>query len=468
MSVRSFSLTRRLESLSRNWIAVYLGFTACLTFILVYGFLKAWTVSSWSNVRSIYGVESKTWMLIVHTVGYASGKLASLILISSISPAYRFRTLLTLPLISAYFWLLFGFSGSNPILLVLSVFGSAFFLAPCWSLLYLYVEGRNQSDILGAVLSSSYIVGSGIARCFGQLILDHLDNDESWMPILTCGVYALPFLISALLVSWTPVPSLEEKRENSNRQPMSGRAKAQFLKRYWPGIVAMTLSFMIWTAIRDIRGCFQAELWQELHPELQGQVDSSVFVLTEVPVTLAVLLALCCLNVMRDHRMSMVMQHALLCFGNTAMFVTQLLFQLRLISGATWFTLIGMSVYLCYTPITAMYYDRLVGALRLDGTATFMIDLSDCCGYFGTVVIMTLKACCELDDDAVVQTTDIGPFMNTLIFVGSLVSGTLVVVSSIFWYGQCHDQLKPVLDDDDLRSPMYLSSGVYRHHHPTT
>ena len=49
---------------------------------------------------------------------------------------------------------------------------------------------------------------------------------------------------------------------------------------------------------------------------------------------------------------------------------------------------------MAFTPVGSMFYDRLGGALPQTeeiGTATFMIQVSDFCGYLGTIVLYSLQ-----------------------------------------------------------------------------
>jgi hypothetical protein len=52
------------------------------------------------------------------------------------------------------------------------------------------------------------------------------------------------------------------------------------------------------------------------------------------------------------------------------------LFSLGPEGGVVWSVLCGIGIFSGYVPIGAMYYDRLVGALRCPATAVFMINLS--------------------------------------------------------------------------------------------
>jgi len=45
-----------------------------------------------------------------------------------------------------------------------------------------------------------------------------------------------------------------------------------------------------------------------------------------------------------------------------------------LLSGATWFAATGVAIFCGYIPVTALFFDKLVGALRLNGTAAGFIQ----------------------------------------------------------------------------------------------
>ena len=50
--------------------------------------------------------------------------------------------------------------------------------------------------------------------------------------------------------------------------------------------------------------------------------------------------------------------------------------------GIVWSICTGTGIFLGYVPIGAMFYDRLIGALRCPGTAVFMINAAEqmaCC-----------------------------------------------------------------------------------------
>lgn len=53
-----------------------------------------------------------------------------------------------------------------------------------------------------------------------------------------------------------------------------------------------------------------------------------------------------------------------------------------------WFILTGVSIYLGYLPPCSLLYDRLIPALGISSTCTFVVSFSDFAGYLGTVALL--------------------------------------------------------------------------------
>uniref|UniRef100_A0A7S2DAY1 Uncharacterized protein n=1 Tax=Octactis speculum TaxID=3111310 RepID=A0A7S2DAY1_9STRA len=64
------------------------------------------------------------------------------------------------------------------------------------------------------------------------------------------------------------------------------------------------------------------------------------------------------------------------------------LFQLKLIGGFLWQVLIGVGIFVAYALSVTPVFDRLFAATRTEGTCTFLIFVSDGCGYVGTTTVL--------------------------------------------------------------------------------
>jgi hypothetical protein len=125
----------------------------------------------------------------------------------------------------------------------------------------------------------------------------------------------------------------------------------------------------------------------------ESDVSSLIF-LIDVPVGLLVCALLIGLTLIQNNKLNVMFQHMVMIFGYSLILFSQALFSLDVISEYMWYFGCGLGVYMAYTPVGAMFYDRIGGALPWEesaGTATFMIQVSDFCGYLGTITLYTLQ-----------------------------------------------------------------------------
>src|SRR5690606_8218012 len=77
-------------------------------------------------------------------------------------------------------------------------------LGVIYGLVFSYLEGRRSTELLGAVLASSFIFASGFAQSAGKFVMEHWQVSEWWMPFTT-GFLFFPILIgSTYLLNKTP------------------------------------------------------------------------------------------------------------------------------------------------------------------------------------------------------------------------------------------------------------------------
>ena len=419
------NLTDTVAASGSHGTSIYLALGAWATYFCIYGFRKAWCVATWESEDYVFGMEPKSWYTILQAIGYAIGKMIGTFVVSSLPCNYHFRTLLALPAVPIVLWTVLGLLFPLLIPTSIAMFFSPMPLAWCWSLLYRYVEGRDGSDIVGLFISSSFIVGSGAAKSTGKIVLDY-GVEEAWMPALVSALYALPLLAACTLVSAAPVPTTAERLRNVPRERMTASQQKNFITSYFPGIVALTLAYAINVAVRDYRDFFQAEIFADLNGG--EKVDAAVFTQTEVPVAVAVLLALSGLSLIKNSKKSVLLLICIFVGANALMLSSQLLFKAGYVSGKLWFISLGIGTYLMFVPIGSIFYDRMIGALGTRGTASFMISLSDCFGNFGTVALLIFKA---LDKESSSRGHE--EFFSKFVLVGSSISATCGVLTFIYW-----------------------------------
>ena len=108
-------------------------------------------------------------------------------------------------------------------------------------------------------------------------------------------------------------------------------------------------------------------------------------------MTVAVLVALALVVVIRDDRKAMLLQLGMMVFGMVLIGVATLGYDAGLVTGATWMVLLGTGMYIAYVPPGCFLFDRLMGATKFVGTAVFMIFVTDAFGYAASVGVILYR-----------------------------------------------------------------------------
>ena len=106
-------------------------------------------------------------------------------------------------------------------------------------------------------------------KSVGKYLILDWDVSEYWMPALTGALFFIPLFIAVFFLSKLPQPTEKDEEERSARTPMHKAERMSFLKDYMLGLVALVLAYVIFTAFRDFRDNFAAEIWIAL-----GLVDA--------------------------------------------------------------------------------------------------------------------------------------------------------------------------------------------------
>lgn len=377
------ALRRRLQASSPTTFAVYAIGAAFTAYFCMYAFRKPFAAASFEGtLGGVVGL--KIALVIAQVVGYALSKFISIKFVSEISPGRRAVALLAL--IGAAELALLVFAVVPPEGKVIAIFFNGLPLGGVWGLVYGFLEGRRTSELLGAGLSTSYIVASGVVKSVGAKWLA-AGVSESWMPFVTGLCFAPLFVLSVWLLRQLPPPSPEDEAARTARKPMRAPERRAFIERFAFGLVTLTGLYMFLTAYRDFRDNFAAEIWSAL-----GWGDEpAVFTASELPVALLVMLALASVYKIKGNRTALLAIHALMGAGTLLIGGATLLFDLGIISGAVWMVALGVGLYLAYVPYGCVLFDRLIAATGAVGTAVFMIYVTDAFGYAGSVGLLLFK-----------------------------------------------------------------------------
>jgi len=376
-------LTRWLANRGPALFAVYAVAMAFATYFAMYAFRKPFAASAYKN-ELVFGLGLKGALVIGQTCGYALSKMLGIKINSEMPPGRRAWTLVVLIAWAESALVLFAIlPGPGK---VLALFLNGLPLGTVWGVVFSFLEGRRTSEILGAGLSCAYVVASGEVKSIGSALLGR-GVTESWMPALTGALFLPLFLAAVWGLARLPPPSAADVAARTIREPMSKAERRAFLRRYLPGLIVLVVTYLFLTAYRDFRDNFAADIWNEL-----GETsDPSVFIVTEIPIALSVMVALSLLYLVKDNRTGLLLTYVIMTLGSAIIGASTLAFDAGLVSPKLWMIGVGLGLYLGYVPYGCVLFDRTIAALGVVATAVFLIYVSDGVAYGGAVGVVLYK-----------------------------------------------------------------------------
>ena len=372
-----------LSRLPSGVFGIYAGLMAFGVYFAMYAFRKPFAAASFAHM-TVAGIDYKIVLVIAQVVGYALAKLIGVKVIAEL-PAHR-RVPGILAQIALAEAALIGFGLIPAPWNVACLFVDGLALGMIWGMVFGFVEGRRQSELIAAILCASFIMSSGVVKTVGEWVLQS-GASPFWMPAITGAMFA-PLLLACLYgLSVLPPPNPQDVAERVERRPMDRATRMALLRRYAAGLVSLIVLYIMLTALRDFRDNFSAEIWQEAGLGAQAQI----FAWTEVPVSFVVLAALAALMLFRSNRKALIANFALMGLGMIVSGGASLAFWAHAIGAVPWMVLLGTGLYLAYTPFNGILFDRLLASGGKPGNAGFLIYVADSFGYGGTIVLLLVR-----------------------------------------------------------------------------
>ena len=362
------------------------GFCA---YFCMYAFRKPIAAAEFSDIGAGWlGVDYKTLVIIAQVAGYAVSKLIGVRVIAEAGRRGRGRAIVGLIVLAWVALILFALVPApwNAAVMVLNGLP----LGMIWGLVFSYLEGRRNSELLGAILCASFILSSGVVKSVAIMMMA-AGIGEFWMPAAT-GMLFFPLLIgSVAMLERLPPPDEADERERAPRVPMNGADRRAFLREHGLALILLVAGYVLLTAIRDFRDNFAAELWAGL-----GYAHvAAVFSASELPVAVIALAGLGALMLIRDNMRALIVMHGVVIAGAVLLGLATLSFQAHAIGPIAWMILTGAGLYLAYTPFNAMLFDRMIAAIGRAGNAGFLIYVADASGYCGSVALLLYRSFAE-------------------------------------------------------------------------
>jgi len=363
---------------------IYISLIAFLTYACMYGIRKPFTAASFEGI-TLFGMDYKALLIIAQVIGYALSKFIGIKVISEMGRNSRAISIIILTGIAEVALILFSVVPEPYSILLL--FFNGLPLGMIWGLVFAYLEGRRTTEILGTVLSISFIVSSGFVKSVGKILANTFQLTDFQMPWVTGMVFFIPLALMVWLLDKSPEPTAEDEALRTKRVPMDKTQRKRVFLQFAPGLILLIFAYMLLTIFRDLRDNFAAEIWNSI-----GVGGSSmIFTWSELPIAFTVFFVMGSLMLINNNRKALQMNNYIVLSGFLLIGISTLALKTGLINPVSWMILLGLGTYLGYLPFNCFMFDRLIAAFGSAANAGFFIYIADSFGYLGSVWALLFK-----------------------------------------------------------------------------
>ena len=378
------TLKARLQQ-SPAWVFIlYVSLSSFIVYTCMYGFRKPFTAASYDGITFL-GISYKVVLVISQVLGYMLSKFYGIRFIAMMQPSRRAGFIIRLVLVAWASLLLFALVPAPYNFIFMFINGLP--LGMVWGLVFGFLEGRRVTELMGAVLATSFIFASGLAKTVGKGLMLNGWANQWWMPFLAGAVFIGPLLLSTWLLNQTPPPSPEDVAQRTVRQPMEKAERKAFLRKFGYALVPVVIAYVMLTILRDFTEDFANELWAETG----YQHSADVFARTSTIVSLIVLAVIGGFFLIKNNYRAFQLNNVIIVGGFLLAAGATVVYHLHLISPVIWIICASSGLYLGYVPYNCFYFERMLAAYRIPGNVGFLIYIADAFGYLGTVVVLLVK-----------------------------------------------------------------------------
>jgi hypothetical protein len=377
------TLKTRLQRSPAWAFVLYVSLSSFVVYACMYGFRKPFTAASYDGI-TLFGISYKVVLVISQVLGYMLSKFYGIRFIAGMRAEKRVGYIILLILIAWAALLLFAFVPAPYNFVFMFINGLP--LGMVWGLVFGFIEGRRTTELMGAILSTSFIFASGIAKTIGKGLILH-GVTEAWMPFLAGGAFVIPLLLSTWLLSQTPPPDAADVASRTIRLPMDKQQRRNFLRIFGLALIPIVTAYVMLTILRDFTEDFANELWSETG----FRNDANVFANTSTIVGLIVLAVIGGFFLIRNNYKAFQLNNVIIIGGFVLAAGSTVAFHLHLFSHVAWIITASAGLYLGYVPYNCFYFERMLAAYKIPGNVGFLIYIADAFGYLGTVVVLLVK-----------------------------------------------------------------------------
>ncbi|MFZ1516569.1 MAG: DUF5690 family protein, partial [Saprospiraceae bacterium] len=195
-----------------------LGFASFLCYFSMYAFRKPFTAGTYDGLV-LWGISYKFILVIAQVLGYMCSKFFGIKFIAELKPSQRIGLIILLIGIAELALLglaLTPFPWNFPFMIL-----NGLPLGLIWGIVFSFLEGRKNTEILGSFLAISFNISSGVVKTVGRFLITNFHMTEFWMPFCTGLIFILPLLFSVWMLNKSPAPTAHDQELRSKRKPMN-------------------------------------------------------------------------------------------------------------------------------------------------------------------------------------------------------------------------------------------------------
>ena len=349
----------------------------------MYCLRKPFTAATYPN-ELLFGIDIKTALVIAQLCGYMLSKFIGVRVITELPVAKRAGVLVCLVVIAELALVVLSFLPLP--LKPAAMFLNGLPLGMIFGMLLSFLEGRRLTEAMAAALCGSFIVADGAAKTVGTLVLDSGAGLYA-MPMITGGLFLLPFAVFVWMLAKVPPPSTDDIHERAARPPLGSIGRMQLLRFLGLAYICVVFSYAMLTILRGFRADFMPELLKGLN--VTG--NALVFTKSEALIAAVVTLIAGLTSIIRTNRIAFGTALVLGILGFACVPLSILLHRVGLVNGFVTLTMVGSGIYLPYVLIHTTIFERWIAIVRRPGSAAFLLTLADAIAYLAYVVALLIK-----------------------------------------------------------------------------
>jgi hypothetical protein len=351
----------------------------------MYAFRKPFNNGLYEGM-TLLGVGYKSVLIISQVCGYMISKFWGIKIISELKSVTRIKLIVGLIMVAELALLFFGLV-PFPFNFIF-LFFNGLPLGMVYGVVFSFLEGRRFTEMIAMGLSVSIIVASGVLKTvYLEVHLFFPWISEFWMPFAIGFIFFPMFGLFVWMLSVIPDPTEEDLKMRCERQPMTNDDKRSVLKVFGFPILCFVICYSLLGTARDFRDNFTIEIWNEI----ESGWESSILSQTEFISGFIILLIIGSTSIFKSNLLGFRYVNLVVLLGLIISGLTTLLFQYGIVNGYHWMLLVGVGMFLSYTAIQTVLFDRMIALYQIKANAGFFVYICDSFSYLGSVLLLVYK-----------------------------------------------------------------------------